>query len=142
MVQPDDVQAVVEVFAEPALLDQLLEIRVGGGDDADVDVNGLASPSGLISPDSRKRSSLGCRSRLELADLVEEQRAVLGGADEAGVVAVGAGERAAAVAEQLAFEHLARDGGAVERHERLVRRGRSSGGWRGRGSPCRCRSRR
>ena len=32
---------------------------------------------------------------------------------------VGAGERAPAVAEQLALEHLARDGGAVERHERL-----------------------
>ena len=56
----------------------------------------------------------------ELADFVEEQRAVAGGANEAGVVAVGAGEGAAAVAEQLALEQVARDGGAVEGDERLA----------------------
>ena len=42
------------------------------------------------------------------------------------MVAVGAGEGAAAVAEQLAFEQVARDGGAVEGDERLLRRGRRS----------------
>src|SRR5947209_2400462 len=39
------------------------------------------------------------------------------------MIAVGAGERAAPVAEQLALEHLARDGGAVEGDERLLRAG-------------------
>ena len=43
-----------------------------------------------------------------------------GGADDAQVVALGAGEGAAAVAEQLALEQVARDGGAVERHERFL----------------------
>ena len=36
-----------------------------------------------------------------------------------GMVAVGAGEGAAAMAEQLALEHVARDRRAVERDERL-----------------------
>ena len=40
-------------------------------------------------------------------------------ANDARVVAVGAGERAAAVAEQLALEHVARHGGAVEGDERF-----------------------
>ena len=56
----------------------------------------------------------------ELADFVEEQRAAAGGADDAGVIAVGAGEGAAAVAEELALHHLARHGGAVEGDERFV----------------------
>ena len=78
----------------------------------------------------------------ELADFVEEQRAAAGGADDAGVVAVGAGEGAAAVAEELALEHVARHGGAVEGDERLVARGRRRCESRARGFPCRCRSRR
>ena len=57
----------------------------------------------------------------ELADFVEEEGAFPGGADEAEVVAVGAGEGAAAVAEELAFEQVAGDGGAVEGDEGLLR---------------------
>ena len=53
----------------------------------------------------------------ELADFVEEEGAVAGGADEAGVIAVSAGEGAAAVAEEIAFEKLAGDGGAVDGDE-------------------------
>ena len=63
---------------------------------------------------------LGLEVEAEFADFVEEEGAVAGGADEAEVVAVGAGEGAAAVAEELAFEQVARNGGAVERDERLL----------------------
>ena len=56
----------------------------------------------------------------EVADLVEVERAAGGGADDAGEVGGGAGERAPAVAEQLAVDQVARDGRAVERHERAV----------------------
>ena len=45
---------------------------------------------------------------IEVADFVEEQRAALGGADDAGKRVDGAGERAAAVAEQLALDEVAR----------------------------------
>src|SRR5205814_10046362 len=57
----------------------------------------------------------------ELGDLVEKEGAVAGGADEAGLIAVGAGEGAAAMAEQMAFEELARNGGAVDGDERFLR---------------------
>ena len=43
-----------------------------------------------------------------------------GGSDDARIVAVCAGEGAAAVAEELAFEHVSRQGGAVEGDKRLV----------------------
>ena len=38
--EADDVQAIEEVFAEPAGADGVFEIRVRGGDDADVDGQG------------------------------------------------------------------------------------------------------
>ena len=57
----------------------------------------------------------------ELADFVEEEGAVARGADQADVVAVGAGEGAAAVAEELALEEIAGDRGAVEGDEGVLR---------------------
>ena len=106
--QPDDVEPVEQILAEAAVLDRLFEVGVGGGDDADVDGErrGVAERADFAGLEEAEE--LGLQVEAELADLVEEQRAAARGADHAGVVAVGAGERAAAVAEQLAFEHLAR----------------------------------
>ena len=42
----DDVEAVEEVFAEVAAGDLFLEVLVGSGDDADVDVDGVAGADG------------------------------------------------------------------------------------------------
>src|SRR5262249_46282815 len=42
------------------------------------------------------------------------------GSDDAGVVAIGAGESSAPMAEQLALEHVARHGRAVEGHQWFV----------------------
>ena len=84
--------------------------------------SGCVSPSGWTSPDSRKRSSFGWTSSAHLADLVEEQGAAGGGADDAREVVGGAGEGAAAVAEQLRVEHVLRRRGAVEGEERRLAR--------------------
>ncbi len=43
----DDVEAVEEVFAEVAAGDLFFEVFVGGGDDADVDVDGVAGADGV-----------------------------------------------------------------------------------------------
>ena len=42
-VDGDDVEAEEEVFAEAFFLDELLEVGVGGGQDADVDVDGFVA---------------------------------------------------------------------------------------------------
>ena len=63
---------------------------------------------------------LGLEVEADVANLVEEERAAVGAADDAGEGGVGAGEGALAVAEQLALEHVAGDRGAVEGHERPV----------------------
>ena len=68
-----------------------------------------------------KTQNLRLEIETHLANLVEEQRAADRGADEARVVAIGACERPPSVAEQLAFEHVTRHGGAVEGDEWLGR---------------------
>jgi hypothetical protein len=54
----------------------------------------------------------------ELADLVEQQGAAVGQLELAGEGGDGAGERAAFVAEQLAFHQRLGDRRAVQRHQR------------------------
>ena len=117
MREADDVEAVEEVFAEASVADGVVEVGVGGGDDADVDGQRARFAERRDLARLEEAEELRLEVESELADLVEEERAVAGGANEAGVVAVGAGEGAAAVAEQLAFEQVARDGGAVEGDE-------------------------
>ena len=62
--------------------------------------------------------------------------------EEARPVAVGAGEGALHVAEELALEQRVGEGGAVHGDEGLALRAGSRGGWRARSAPCRFRSRR
>jgi hypothetical protein len=67
----------------------------------------------------RKRSSLACSGVRQVADLVEHQRAAVGGLDLAGRGLGGAGEGALLVAEELAFQQVLGDGGAVDGDEAL-----------------------
>ena len=71
----DDVEAVVEVLAELARLDHLLEVAVGRGDDADVDLLGLAVADAEDDPLLQRAQQLHLQLQRQLADLVEEQRA-------------------------------------------------------------------
>ena len=66
----------------------------------------LVLPTGLNSRSCSTRSSLTCRFARELADFVEQQRAVVGHFHQAHLVVHRAGERAALVAEQLGLDQL------------------------------------
>src|SRR4029079_12998931 len=106
-----------EVFAEAAAADGLVEVGVGGGDDAYVDGAGGVVTERRDFAGFEEAEEFGLELEAHLGDLVEEQGAALGGADDAEVVAVRAGEGAATMAEELAFEQFAGDGGAIERDE-------------------------
>ena len=77
-VDVDDVEAVVEVLAEAARADLLLEDAVGRGDDADVDLLGLAVADAEDDALLQRAQELHLQVERQLADLVEEERALVG----------------------------------------------------------------
>src|SRR5690606_11840372 len=70
---PNDGEAVVEVFAEVALLHLAHEVAVGGCDDAHVDGHRLAAAYGSDLALLQHPQQLGLKVQLELAELVQEQ---------------------------------------------------------------------
>ena len=115
----EDVQAVVQVLAQLAGRDRLLDAAAGGGDDAHVDLDRLGS------------ADAGDRGRLQrpqqpdldvdgLGDLVEKQGPSVGALEVPLVHPVGAGEAAALVAEQLALDQVRGQGPAVHGKERFL----------------------
>ena len=138
----DDVQAVVEVLAEPPVLDHLPQVAVRGGDDAHVDLDRVhaAEPHELALLHHAQQLGLGLGR--DVADLVEEDAALVGEIAEALLRIDRAGEGALHVPEERGLEQVGREVAGVDRHERALGTRASSSGWRARRAPCRFRSRR
>ena len=83
-----------------SLLDLLLERSIGGGDDAHVDLDVGGAADTLERLLFEEAQQLGLQQRDDLANLVEEHRAAVGGFNQSAFLAIGAGERAAFVTEQ------------------------------------------
>jgi hypothetical protein len=116
----EHVDPVEQVLAEPPGRDHGGEVAVRGRDDADVDLAGLGVA------DAGERALLEHAQHLDLergrhvADLVEEERAVVGDLEQAGLVGDRAGERAAPVAEQLGVEQVVVERRAVRDDELAI----------------------
>ena len=113
-----DVEAVVEILAELAGGDLLLEIPVRRRDHAHVDLDRLGAADALELALLQHAQQLDLHVGRQVADLVEEQRAAVGQLEAAEPPRDRAGERALLVAEQLRLEHAGRERGAVHAHER------------------------
>jgi hypothetical protein len=116
-VHADDVDAVEEILAEALLLDLGLEVAVGRGDDARVERDLLVAADGAHHALLERAQELGLHLQRHLADLVEEERSAAGLHEEAGARALGVGEGAAHVAEELALEQRRGHGRAVDGEE-------------------------
>jgi hypothetical protein len=115
----DDVEPVVQVLAEAAGLHLGRQVLVRGAEDAHVDRHlgrPAQRPHGALLDDAQQLALHGQR---QVADLVEEQRAALGGLEEALAVFRRTGEGALAVAEELGLQQVLRDGAAVDGDEGL-----------------------
>ena len=104
----DDVEAIEEILSEPPLLHVLREVPVRRGDDTRVELPLaiLADAPDLVFLQSAEELHL--QGQRHLSDLVEEQRALVGGLEQAWTVLDGAGERTARVTEQLALKERVR----------------------------------
>ena len=69
--------AVVEVEAEPACLDECLEVLVGCGQNADIDGDLPRASDAFEGPLLKDAQQLHLRAGVELADLIEEQRSAV-----------------------------------------------------------------
>src|SRR5262249_5665642 len=119
-VDRDDVQAVVQIRPELALLDRPLEVSVRGGDHAyvDLDRRGSADARGaLLLEHAEGPRPQGDR---QLGHLVEEDRAAVRLLEETDLPRVCVGERAALVTEQLGLEQALGNRRAVEHDPRIV----------------------
>ena len=108
-VNRDDVEAIEQVLAERAAGDLLLEVLVGGGDDPHVHLDDAVAAEPLELLLLQHAQHLGLRLQAHVADLVEEDRALVGLLELADLPIGGAGERALLVAEQLRLDQLVRE---------------------------------
>src|SRR5262245_7085977 len=113
----DDVEPIVEVFAELALADQGGQVPVGGGDHAHVHPERVLAADALEGLRAERAQGLGLRIEAHVADLVEEERAAVGQLELAAAPRQSARERTLLVTEQLGLDQLLGDGGAVDLDE-------------------------
>ena len=111
---------VIQILAEAAGLHLGLQIAIGGRDHPHVDVARLPAAHGADLALLQNPQELGLKDRGNFADPVEKNGAAIGALEKSGVFLDGAGKGAAPVAEQFAFKHLVRHGGASLHHERPV----------------------
>jgi hypothetical protein len=62
----------------------------------------------------------GLQRRRQFADLVKQERSMVGQLKHAGACGMRAGKCAAGMSKKFACEQILRDGSAVKRHERSV----------------------
>ncbi len=110
-------QPVVQVLAEPACPDLGVEVPVGGGDHAHVDVEGPGRADRHDLPLLQDPQQVHLQRRARFADLVEEDRAAVGDLEQPFLVGGGARERAALVAEERARQQALGQRPDVHRHE-------------------------
>jgi hypothetical protein len=119
--QGDDVEAEIQVLAERASPDFGAEVAVGGCQDADVDAHGRAAADTVDLAFLEDAQKFRLQPDVHLADLVEQQGAAVRGLELAHATGQRAAERALLVPEQLAFQEVLGDRGAVHGDERPLR---------------------
>jgi len=113
----DDVQPVVQVLPEPAAGDVGFEVAVRRRQHARVGRDRHRAADALELAELQGAQELLLGARVELADLVEEDRPAVGQLEAPLSPLDGAGEGALLVAEQLAFEQRLGQRGAVDAHQ-------------------------
>ena len=116
----EHVEPEIKVFAEAAAPHLRLQVAIGRGDHAHIDMARALLADALELALLQHAQKLALKLERYLADLVEEQRAAVGELEPADAVAQRAFERALGVAEEFAFEQLGRDRRAIDPDQRPV----------------------
>ena len=119
-VNAHDVEPVKQILAELPRRHGGFQRLVRGGDDAHVHLDRLVAADALERAALQHAQNFRLRRGRHVADFVEENRAFVALLEFADALDGRAGERAAFVAEEFAFEQLFGNGGAIDRQKRLL----------------------
>ena len=122
--QADHVQAVEQVFTEQSLAHPFFQILVGGGNHAHVGLDRSMAAHAVKLSVGQDPQQAGLQLGRHVTDFVQEQRAAFGLFKPAATPGLGAGKRPSLVAEQLAFQQVARNGGGIDGDKGFGRAGR------------------
>ena len=113
-------EPMVEITAEGARGNRILQVPVRGRENTDVDpCRRVGTDTGYF-PGFQHPQELDLRRHRHVADLVEKQRASVGVFKLTDAVAGGVGERAPHMAEEFALQNVLAERGTVEGNEGLV----------------------
>jgi hypothetical protein len=111
------VEPVIQIFAEGASRNLGSQVTVAGRDQAHVSAHSPIRADRLEAPVLQHPQQLRLGLQAQLADFVEEDGAARRSIESSGALAVGPGEGASLMPEQLGLEEGLGDGGAVDRHQ-------------------------
>src|SRR5207244_13414278 len=109
-----------QVLPEHPLLHGFREITIRCGNDPDIDLDGLYASKALEFHFLENAQNLRLRSRIHVADFVEEDRALIRELEFPELSFNRAGECAFFETDEFAFQQALRDTGTVQFHHRLV----------------------
>ena len=116
----EDVETVIEIGPELTGGDHGFEVAVGGGDDADIHLEGLLAAHPLDVPLLQGAQELDLEWQGGVADLVEEEGSEVCLFEAAEAALYGASESTLLVTKELRFDQGLRDGAEVDGDEGLV----------------------
>ena len=116
----ENIDSIIQVFAKGAALDHVFEILVRRRQNAHIGLDRAGAADFLETALFQHPQQLDLHVERHVADFVEKQGAAVGAFKAADGGRDGAGESAAFVAEQLAFQQFPRNRAAIHRHERLA----------------------
>ena len=117
---PNHRQPVPEILAEFAFLNQFVEIAVRGRDHPHIDLFRSRRADRTNLALLQKSQEFQLKALVNLSDLIQEHRPVIGRFKHADAVPVRSCVGAANGSEELAFDQRGRDGSAIDRKEGLV----------------------
>src|SRR5215471_20689725 len=113
-----DAEAVVQIAAELTSGDAVLQITIGGSNDAYVGLNGLVTPHTFKLLCLQYPQDLRLGERRHIADLIEKERTARTLLKLADAFALCTRKRSSLMAKQLAFQQRFGDSGTVDGQER------------------------
>ncbi len=115
----EDVQAIVQIFAEAAIGDHLNEIAVRGGDDADINLDRAFGTDRVYLSFLNGAKQFDLHIERKLADFVQKKGAAIGFDKFAGMFFRGTGKSTFLMAEKNAFDQVFRDRAAIDGDKRV-----------------------